>query len=90
MTEKTVVLNKGETPPTKVNARLASLDVLLTTTIPLFLDPLPAKPTLRQWLHDAKVPRFKSNPIAKRGGGPTYYSVTHVEKFLKDRTTVGK
>jgi hypothetical protein len=81
MPEENLISTALVKSPHKVTARLASLDVLRATTIPLYLDPSPAKQTLRQWFDDAKVPRFKSNPVAKRGGGPTYYSVAHVENF---------
>jgi hypothetical protein len=48
------------------NGRPATLDLLLETTIPLFL-------------------RFKANPVARRGGGPVYYSVAAAEKFFRSR-----
>jgi hypothetical protein len=67
-------------------ARLASLDGLLETVIPAFLKPTPSRETLRDWFDNARIPRFKSNPAAKRGGGPVYYSVVAVEKFLQSRT----
>jgi len=69
-------------------ARLATLDKLRLTTIPAFLDPVPSSDTLRHWFDQAKIPRFKSNPLAKRGGGACYYSVAAVEKFLRGRTMV--
>jgi hypothetical protein len=28
---------------------------------------------------------MKANPLAKRGGGQVYYSVAHVERFLRSR-----
>ncbi len=68
------------------NARLATIDELMTTTIPAFLAPVPKRDTLRRLFDDAKVPRFKSNPTAKRGGGPVFYSVAAVEKLLRSRT----
>ena len=68
-------------------ARMVSLDVLHKTVLPLFVDPVPTKETLRVWLKD--IPHFKSNPTARRGGGSTYYSLTHVEKFLRSRTMGG-
>lgn len=79
-------------------ARLASLDGLLETIIPAFLNPTPSRETLREWFDEARIPRFKANPSAKRGGGPVYYSVAAVEKYLQSRTlpcrlpvvTVGK
>lgn len=71
-------------------ARLATLDQLIATVIPLFLSPVPCKATLSNWFDEAKIPRFKSNPLAKRGGGFVYYSVAHVEKFLRNRTLPGR
>ena len=72
----------------KVNntARLATLDQLIETTLPNFIQPIPTRDTLRNWFDAAKIPRFKSNPSAQRGGGPCYYSVPAVEKFLRSRT----
>ena len=67
-------------------ARLASLDGLLETLIPAFLNPAPSRETLREWFDAARIPRFKANPTARRGGGPVYYSVAAVEKFLQSRT----
>ena len=68
------------------SARLASLEGLLQTTIPAFLHPVPSRETLRDWFDKARIPRFKSNPTAKRGGGTVFYSVSAVEKFLLNRT----
>jgi hypothetical protein len=70
------------------NARLATLGQLRQTTIPVFLDPVPSSETLRDWFDRAGVPRFKANPAARRGGGPVFYSVAAVEKFLRNRTMV--
>ncbi len=74
----------------KQSARLATLDQLLTVTIPVYLDPPPGRETLRAWFDDGKVPRFKTNPLAKRGGGPVFYSVSAVEKLLRSKTLPGK
>jgi hypothetical protein len=71
---------------TNTTARLATIDQLLATTIPLFLNPLPTRRALREMLNRAGVPRFKSNPLAKRGGGIPYYSVSGVEKFMRQHT----
>ena len=73
-----------------VSARLASLDRLIEHTIPVFLDPIPHRETLRRMLDAARIPRFKTSPTAKRGGGAVYYSVSHVEKFLRSRTIPGR
>ena len=71
---------------TKMTARLATLDQLMQTTIPAFLDPVPCRETLRSWFDSAGIPRLKPNPLAKRGGGQVYYLVAGVEKFLRSRT----
>jgi hypothetical protein len=73
-----------------LNARAATLDELLKTTVPAFLTPSPSRDTLRSWLDDAKVPRFKANPLATRGGGPCYYQVAGVEKLLRSKMFPGK
>ncbi|MEK7676940.1 MAG: hypothetical protein AAB676_13990 [Verrucomicrobiota bacterium] len=73
-------------PENSIAARLATLDELSKTTIPAFLSPVPCRETLRDWFDAARIPRFKSNPTAKRGGGPVFYSVSAVEKFLRSRT----
>lgn len=71
--------------PNENNARLATLESLLETVIAAHLSPPPSRETLRDWFADAGIPRFKANQTAKRGGGTTYYSVPHVEKFLRSR-----
>ena len=68
------------------SARLATLESLVKTLIPAYLDPPPSHETLRDWFDAARIPRFKANPSAKRGGGQVYYSVAAVEKFLQTRT----
>lgn len=70
----------------EISARLATLDQLIENTIPHFLVPIPSRETLRAWFDAAGVPRFKCNPSAQRGGGPCFYSVAAVEKFLRTRT----
>jgi hypothetical protein len=71
-------------------ARLATLDELVKNTLPLFIAPIPTKETLRAWFDRAKVPRYKTNPCAKRGGGHVYYSTPAVEKLLRSRTLPGR
>jgi hypothetical protein len=66
-------------------ARLATLDQLRQTTIRAFIDPVPSRVILRAWFKS--LPKFKANPVAKRGGGPVYYSVAAVEKFFRSRMT---
>lgn len=66
-------------------ARLATLDELRETTLTAFFANPPSNETLRGWFNQARIPRFKANPIAKRGGGSVYYSVAHVEKWLRAR-----
>lgn len=67
-------------------ARLATLDQMIEIMLPNFLNPVPSRETLRAWFDAAKVPRFKANPLARRGGGHVFYSVAHVEKLLRSRT----
>ena len=68
------------------SARLATLEQLVKTLIPAYLTPTPSHETLREWFDAARIPRFKANPAARRGGGPVFYSVAAVEKFLQTRT----
>jgi len=70
----------------QTTARAADLDTLLEKTVPLFIEPVPSRSTLRDWLDRAGVPRFKANPTAKRGGGAVYYQVAGVEKLLRRMT----
>jgi hypothetical protein len=69
-------------------ARLATLDELIQNVIPLFLSPVPSRDTLRDWFDRAKIPRFKVNPTARRGGGRVYYSIPAVEKLLREGTQI--
>jgi hypothetical protein len=62
-------------------ATLAQLRVILKN----ILDPVPSIESLRDTFDKAGIPRYKSNPTAKRGGGIVYYSVPHVEKFFRSR-----
>lgn len=62
------------------------MNQLLQTVIPAHLTPAPSTFTLRAWFDRERIPRFKSNPTAKRGGGTVFYSVAAVEKFLQSRT----
>lgn len=70
-------------------ARLATLEQIRETTVRVYLDPPPSLDTLRDWFDAANIPRFKSNPGAKRGGGIVWYSVAGVEKFFRSRTLPG-
>ena len=65
--------------------RAATLAWLCENTIPVFLSPCPAKETLRAWFDQARIPRLKANPSARKGGGPVYYQVAGVEKFFRSR-----
>lgn len=67
----------------KIKARLATLDELLANVVPLYLAPPPTRDTLRNLLDRHGVPKFKSNPSAKRGGGHCFYSVSHTVKVLQ-------
>ena len=79
-----MITNLSET-----TARLATVDRLRETTIRAFLDPVPSRDALRVMFDEAAIPRFKSNPLAKRGGGYVYYSVPAVEKLFRSRTLPG-
>jgi trehalose utilization protein len=68
------------------SARLATLDELLKTVIPAYFNPAPTRATIRSWLDEGKIPRFKANLTARRGGGTAFYSVPAVEKFFRSRT----
>jgi hypothetical protein len=70
------------------NARLATLDQLKKSTLPVFISPTPTDETIRAMFDAAKVPRFKANPLAKRGGGTVYYSVPHVERLFREKTMI--
>ncbi len=72
--------------PNSSTARLATLNQLRENVLPNFLSPVPSKDTLRSWFDAAKIARFQANPLARRGGGPCFYSVSAVEKFLRTRT----
>jgi hypothetical protein len=67
------------------SARLATLTIILETIVPNFLQPVPNRLTVKRWLDDARIPRFKANVTASRGGGVVYYSVPAVEKFFRAR-----
>lgn len=76
--------------PNTPNARLATLEALQKGLLAAWLDPLPCKLTIRKLLDENHVPRLKSNPSAKRGGGFVYYSVSAVEKLLKNSMLPGR
>jgi hypothetical protein len=71
------------------NVRLATLTELRTNILPAFVAPVPSPDTLRTWFDEAKIPRLKNNPSARRGGGKVYYSVAGVEKFFRTRLLSG-
>jgi hypothetical protein len=74
----------------KIPARAATLAEIHKHTAPLFICPVPHKATLRLWFDQARVQRFKANQLAKRGGGPVYYSLADVEKLFRSRTLPGR
>lgn len=71
------------------SVRLATLRKLREEILPNLIVPVPTEETLRGMFDAANIPRFKTNPIAKRGGGPCYYSVPAVEKYFRNRM-IGK
>lgn len=74
----------------QTTARLATMSQLRETTLPAFIQPIPCVETLRSWFDAARIPRFKSNPSARRGGGKVFYSVAAIEKFLRSRMLPGR
>jgi hypothetical protein len=72
-----------------MHARFATLDELIQSMLPNWISPVPSRETLRAWFDASRVPRTKSNPLAKRGGGPVFYSVDAVEKIFKNRVLPG-
>ncbi len=75
---------------TSTAARVATLNQLIKTTLPNFIDPIPCRATLRTWMNKANVPRMKANPTARKGGGIVFYSVPHVERMFKSRLLPGR
>ena len=67
-------------------ARLATLSELETNILPHFITPVPSRDALRNMFDGANIPRFKSNPSARRGGGFCYYSVAAIEKLFRTHT----
>ncbi len=53
-------------------ARLATMPVLRETILPNFLSPVPSCDTLRVWFIKAKIPKFKINGAARKGGRPGF------------------
>lgn len=80
--------NRGTAPTS--TARVASMAEIREHIVAPFMQPPPSVETLRDWFNAARIPRFKSNPTAKRGGGPVFYSVPAVEKYLRSRLLPGK
>jgi len=72
-------------PYGKPRARAATIAELSETVIPAFISPVPSAQTLRDWFDAAKIPKFKANISAQRGGGQCYYSTSHVERFFQSR-----
>ena len=68
---------------TTPKARLATLDELIENVIPQYIQPVPKRETLRDWFNREKIPRLKSSPAARRGGGIVFYSVSAVEKLFR-------
>lgn len=77
--------NDPTNAPKRPRARLATLDELRPTLLAAYLAPVPTDKTLRAWFTQAGVPRIKSNPAAKHGGGTVWWHVAAVEKLLRTR-----
>lgn len=76
--------NKTSTTP---KARLLSLRGV-RELLAAHLDPVPCRQTLTAWLNAAKVRRMKTNPSAKRGGGPVYWNAADVERMIAQRSAL--
>lgn len=74
----------------RIKARAADLEQLEASVLPLYLNPIPCRRTLRNWFKAAGVRKFKMNHTAKRGGGRVFYSVADVEKLFDRRTLVAR
>jgi hypothetical protein len=68
-----------------IRARLATLPEIRENVLPNFIHPLPSNETLRALFDEYKVRRFKSNPKARRGGGPVFYSIADIENIFRNR-----
>lgn len=75
--------------PAPLGARCGGI-VQIRGLFQIHLGAVPCDKTIRKWLDQGKVPRFKANPLAKFGGGPCYYSLSHVERLLRSRMIPGK
>ncbi len=82
-----MVLKENDPPiaPKRPRARLATLDELRLTLLASYLAPVPTDKTLRAWFTQAGIPRIKSNPTAKHGGGTVWWHVSAVEKLLRQK-----
>ena len=69
----------------QTTARLATLEEVIKF-LANHMTPVPSKESLRALFDDARIPRFKANMLARRGGGPVYYSLPAIEKLLRNRT----
>lgn len=78
--------NKPESPPVTHRARLASLPELRAGIVAAYLSPVPSPKVLATLFRRWNVPNLKSNPAAKRGGVPRFYSVAHIERALRQNS----
>ncbi len=67
----------------QTKAKLATVDELMKTLVPSYLDPVPTKRTLKEWFKRANISFLKANPNARNGGGVVWYSVAEVERMLR-------
>lgn len=67
----------------KPMAHTATAKVIHEKIARLLFDPPPKLETFRDMLIRGGVPYTKSNPDAKRGGGPQYFHVAAAERFLR-------
>lgn len=70
------------------NVRARTLNDICENVVPLYFSPPPCRMTIYRLLRAAKVPKFKTNLSAKRGGGRAFYSMPVVEKLFQQRVVL--
>ena len=62
--------------------RLATVDQILKTVVPKYMDPPISRRGLIAMLKKHNVTNMKANPNAQRGGGVVWYSSREVESIF--------
>lgn len=69
--------------------RLATLARIKSDVLPGYFDELPSDETLRNHFRAAGIPFIKRNRAAKRGGGPVFWEISAIERYLKAQLKSG-